>query len=247
VRGGKGIWVVVVAVAIVASSGWERTGPTGPAAPGSPSRADLGRLLAGVEVVFRRPHVPGYQRGCDAGEACVFGPAWSDDHPGRGGRDGCDTRNNVLARDLRETTFRPGTGNCVVLSGTLDDPYTGERILFRRSDAREVQIDHVYPLAAAWDLGAATWPPQLRRQFANDIDFNLVAVDGEANEDKRDRTPADWLPPASSTRCWFAGKYLTVAVRYGLPVTAADHRALTDAAATCPDANQLSPMTPNAP
>ncbi|WP_245687789.1 HNH endonuclease family protein [Rhodococcus phenolicus] len=239
-RGGKGIWILVVAVAIVASCWWERAGPPDPAAPGSPSREELGRLLASVTVVFERPHVPGYHRGCGAGEACVFGPAWSDDHPGRGGHDGCDTRNNVLARDLREVTFRPGAGECAVQSGTLDDPYTGTRILFRRSTSRAVHIDHIFPLAAAWDLGAASWSRDLRRQFANDIDFNLIAVDGTANEDKRDHTPADWLPPAASTRCWFAGKYLTVAVRYGLPVTAADHRALTDAAATCPDASQGS-------
>lgn len=234
----------MVAVAVAASLWWERTGPPGAPAPGSPSREELGRLLASVTVVFQRPHVPGYQRGCEAGEACVFGPAWSDDHPGRGGRDGCDTRNNVLARDLREATFRPGTGKCVVLSGTLDDPYTGSRILFRRSDARAVHVDHIFPLAAAWDLGAAAWPQHLRRQFANDIDFNLIAVDGTANEDKRDHTPGDWLPPAASTRCWFAGKYLTVAVRYGLPVTAADHRALTDAAAACPDTAQMPVARP---
>ncbi len=72
------------------------------------------------------------------------------------------------------------------------------------------------------------------RRFANDITYNLVAVDGQANLDKRDGTPAQWLPPAPGYRCWFAGRYLTVAVRYALPITVDDHRALVGAAESCP-------------
>ncbi|MGC5163120.1 HNH endonuclease family protein [Rhodococcus sp. 105337] len=203
--------------------------------PGSPPREQLAALLGQVTVWPDRPRESGYERGCGPGEGCVFGPAWSDDHAGEGGHDGCDTRNNVLARDLREPAFRPGTDACVVVSGTLHDPYTGARVDFRRSEARAVHVDHIYPLAAAWDFGAARWPADLRRQFANDIAYNLVAVDGPANEDKSDHTPAHWMPPAAGYRCWFAGRYLTVAVRYGLPITSGDHRALADAAGSCPD------------
>lgn len=213
---------------------WNAPDHSSEPALGSPERAQVVALLGRVTVVPERVRAPGYERGCGPGERCVFGPAWSDDHAGSGGHDGCDTRNNVLARDLREPAFRPDTGNCVVLSGLLDDPYTGARIEFRRSEADRVHIDHIFPLAAAWDLGASQWPAATRRLFANDVAYNLVAVDGRANLDKRDHTPSEWMPPAGRYHCWFAGRYLTVAVRYALPVTVDDHRALTEAAGTCP-------------
>ncbi|MGW2664558.1 HNH endonuclease family protein [Nocardia tengchongensis] len=202
-------------------------------APGSPTRAQLERLLADVISVPHRPRPGGYQRGCGGGQGCVFGPAWTDDHDGPGGHDGCDSRNTVLARQLTAVSFRPGD-TCVVVAGALDDPYTGRRIAFARAAAKAVQIDHVYPLAAAWDLGASGWPPARRVRFANDVDYNLLAVDGKTNQDKGDRTPADWLPPARANRCFYAGKYLTAANRYGLPVTAADRSALAGVARGCP-------------
>lgn len=203
-------------------------------APGSPSRAQIEQLLAEVQVMPSRPHPGGYERGCKIGQACVFGPAWSDDTDAPGGHDGCDTRNNALARQLTEVTFRAGTNNCVVLSGTLDDPYTGRRITFDKADAKDIQIDHVYPLAAAWDMGASGWSRDRRLRFANDLDYNLLAVDGKTNEDKSDNTPADWLPPAAATHCFYAGKYLTVATQYSLPITAADKAALQRVATGCP-------------
>ncbi len=207
----------------------------GPApAPGSPSRARIEQLLGVVRVVPQRPRPGGYDRDCGTGHRCVFGPAWSDDHDGPGGHDGCDSRNSVLTGQLRDVRFRPGTHNCVVVAGTLYDPYTGRRIGFDRARAREVQIDHVYPLAAAWDMGAAGWPIAARMRFANDIQFNLLAVDGTSNMDKGDRTPADWLPPARAYRCFYAGKYLTTAVRYELPITAGDRSALAHVAGSCP-------------
>ncbi|MCQ4122034.1 HNH endonuclease family protein [Rhodococcus tibetensis] len=204
------------------------------AAPGSPPRAHIEQLLAQVETVESRPHPGGYQRGCAGKELCVFGPAWTDAQNAPAGHDGCDTRNNVLATDLRSVSFRDGTRECVVLSGVLADPYSGEVVDFDRSDAKAVQIDHVYPLAAAWDMGASTWPLERRLRFANDTVFNLLAVNGDVNQDKGDQTPGDWLPPNSAYHCFYAGKYLTVAVEYGLPVTAADRRALADVAERCP-------------
>ncbi|NKY89171.1 HNH endonuclease family protein [Nocardia veterana] len=227
-----GAWAASVAVILVVG-GCGVLGAPEPA-PGSPSRARIEQLLATVEVVPQRPHPGGYDRDCGSGHGCVFGPAWSDDQDGPGGHDGCDSRNGVLARQLHAVRFRPGTHDCVVLTGTLRDPYTGRSIGFDKARAREVQIDHVYPLAAAWDMGAAGWSSEQRMRFANDIDFNLLAVDGTANMDKGDRTPADWLPPARAYHCFYAGKYLTTAARYRLPITTADHAALTRIARGCP-------------
>jgi hypothetical protein len=235
-RGGNAKWWVAAVVIAMIVSWWYDFSPqaTDPV-PGSPSRSVIDELLTAVTVVPERPHPGGYDRDCGSGAGCVFGQAWTDEHPGPGGHDGCDTRNNVLARDLREVVLRPGSGDCIVTAGTLDDPYTGARVDFQRAYANAVHIDHIYPLAAAWDHGASTWTAELRRQFANDVPYNLIAVDGAANMTKRDHTPSGWLPPAPGYRCWFAGKYLTVALRYGLPITVEDHGALTDAAETCPE------------
>ncbi|MFB8273910.1 HNH endonuclease family protein [Nocardia colli] len=227
-------WVVGALVLLCAAGCAQLgVGPVAPA-PGSPTRAELEQLLAGVRVVPDRPHPGGYERGCKTGQGCVFGPAWTDDNDGPGGHDGCDTRNNVLARQLVEVSFRPGTRDCVVVGGTLNDPYTGKQIPFKKADANDVQIDHVFPLAAAWDLGAAGWPPERRIRFANDLDFNLLATDGRTNEAKGDKTPAQWLPPARANHCFYAGKYLTVAVQYELALTEADSLALQGVARTCP-------------
>lgn len=202
-------------------------------APGSPPQAEIERLLGEVSVVPERPHVGGYERGCGTGEGCVFGPAWSDATNAPLAHNGCDTRDDVLASDLRRVRYRPGTGGCVVIAGVLDDPYTGERIEFRKSDAIAVQIDHVYPLAAAWDMGAHEWTNARRRRFANDVDVELLAVDGPANQRKGDGTPQDWVPSAAAYRCFYAAKYLTVAVRYRLPVTVDDHEVLARTARRC--------------
>jgi hypothetical protein len=202
-------------------------------AAGSPHRAELERLLAAVPSVNQRPHPGGYERGCRAGQGCVFGPAWSDGTDAPDGHDGCDTRDDVLAKQLTEVAFRPVTHNCVVVSGVLADPYTGKRINFRKADAGAVQIDHVYPLAAAWDMGAAAWTPQRRARFANDTRFNLLAVSGPANLAKSDKTPGDWLPPERGYHCFYAGKYLNVAAEYQLPITSADRKALQDISRNC--------------
>ncbi|MGX1806594.1 HNH endonuclease family protein [Nocardia sp. NPDC055321] len=226
--------VLLAVLLALTASGCAAVGGHDTPAPGSPTRAVLEQLLSQVRTVHARPHPGGYERGCKAGQGCVFGPAWSDDHDGPGGHDGCDTRNNVLAAQLAEVAYRSGAGTCVVVGGTLIDPYTGRQLVFAKADAKAVQIDHVYPLAAAWDMGAAGWTPARRMVFANDTALNLLAVEGRINQAKSDKTPASWLPPAGANHCFYAGKYLTVAVHYDLPVTKADRSALQRVARGCP-------------
>ncbi|RZL82878.1 MAG: HNH endonuclease [Rhodococcus sp. (in: high G+C Gram-positive bacteria)] len=229
------VTVLLAAILSVCGCGVSLLDLSGPGpAPGSPSRAHIEGLLGRVATVAARPHPGGYERGCSGRELCVFGPAWTDDQDATGGHDGCDTRNNVLAIDLRSVAFRDGTRDCVVLSGVLADPYSGDVLPFDRADAKAVQIDHVYPLAAAWDMGASTWSAERRLRFANDVTFNLLAVNGPDNQDKGDQTPQDWLPPNPAYHCFYAGKYLSVAVEYGLPVTLADRDAVAEVAERCP-------------
>lgn len=200
--------------------------------PGSPPRDRVAALLESVDVVPERVPVPGYERDCSGSSACVFGPAWTDASTASGGGNGCSTRNDVLARDLGAQP--ESSERCGVAAGILVDPYTSHAVDARYSGVRGIHVDHVYPLAAAWDLGAWEWTTERRAAFANDVDHNLLAVAGAVNTRKSDSTPSDWLPPERGRHCFYAARYLTAATAYGLPVTAADHRALAGAVRTCP-------------
>src|SRR3954470_21431245 len=93
---------------------------------------------------------------------------------------------------------------------------------------------HIVPLALAWDLGARNWPDDMQLRFANDP-ANLLAVEGQANQDKGDQEPADWMPPNAAFRCQYAIQFIAVLRGYGLPVDAPSVPVLRDAAATCPN------------
>ncbi|WP_437018911.1 HNH endonuclease family protein [Streptomyces sp. enrichment culture] len=154
-----------------------------------------------------------------------FGYAWMDTADGVPlARNGCDTRNDLLRRDGRDLRFRSGS-DCVVTAMTLHDPYTGTTIEWRKQRASEVQIDHVVPLSYSWQMGSSRWPESKRERFANDA-LNLIPVEGRANSAKGDAGPAAWLPPDRSIRCAYAVRFAQVAVKYELPVTAPDKRAM---------------------
>ena len=202
-------------------------------APGSPARERVAALLATVDVVPVRLPVTGYERECAGASGCVFGPAWSDTTGAPGSGNGGPTRHDVLARDLRGSTVDTASPY-TVRGGILTDPYTGGVVDVGRSGLRGIHVDHVFPLSAAWDLGAWRWSPQRRAAFANDVDRNLVAVTGSVNTTKSDSTPAEWLPPDPARHCFYAARYLTAAAAYDLPLTAADHSVLDQAVRRCP-------------
>ena len=204
--------------------------PAPPAEPAPVGGADAGapidplvpvarELLPQLEVKGRAPKT-GYDRD-------LFGQAWSDDVGAEFGRNGCDTRNDILKRDLQELTFRPGTRDCVVLTGVLNGPYTGERIEFTRGrdTSTEVQIDHVVALSDAWQKGAQQLTVDQRREFANDP-LNLLAVSGRANQQKGDGDTATWLPARKEFRCSYVSRQVLVKERYGLWVTQAERDAM---------------------
>jgi hypothetical protein len=157
-----------------------------------------------------------------------FGPAWSDvDH------NGCDTRNDILNRDLADKQWRPGTHDCVVIAGTIVDPYTAKPIQFEKAHAIALQIDHVVALSDAWQTGAQQLSASARLQFANDP-VNLLAVDGPTNESKGDSDAASWLPPNKRFRCTYVARQIAVKARYELWVTEAEHDALARVLTACP-------------
>jgi hypothetical protein len=165
-------------------------------------------------------------RGAKTGyERAAFGPAWTDTVPDVPfGHNSCGTRDDILKRDGQATRWNDGKG-CVVTTMTLADPYSGKTIAFTKAKASAVQIDHVVPLSASWQMGAAQWNADKRRRLANDP-LNLLAVDGPINGGKGDSSPAVWLPPNTVVRCAYVVRYAQVSIKYELPVTDADKQAM---------------------
>jgi excalibur calcium-binding domain-containing protein/uncharacterized protein DUF1524 len=190
-----------------------------PAAAGSAAAGSAAAVLASLPVKGRAP-MTGYSRE-------RFGAAWFDED-----RNGCDTRDDVLARDLVHAQRRPGS-SCVLVAGDLADPYTRQRIRFVRGDGDLVDIDHVVALGNAWATGAFRWPPSKRLALANDR-ANLLAVDASANRSKGDADAATWLPPNKAFRCGYVARQVSVKARYGLWVTPAERSAIARVLARCP-------------
>jgi Protein of unknown function (DUF1524) len=193
-------------------------GPTAAAAQPGPAAA----ALATLPVKGRAPKT-GYTRD-------QFGPAWADTD-----RNGCDQRNQVLGRDLTDVAYRRSPRPCVVLSGVLHDPYTGDTVAFTRGagTSDKVQIDHVVSLSDAWQTGAQQLDAPTREMIATDP-LNLLAVEGTINQSKGDGDAATWLPPAKGYRCAYVARQVAVKTRYRLWVTAAERDAIARVLTACP-------------
>jgi hypothetical protein len=178
--------------------------------------------LATLAVKGRAPKT-GYARS-------EFGQTWADVD-----RNGCDTRNDMLKRDLTEIVYKEKTRNCVVLSGILQDRYSGETINFVRGNitSMEVQIDHVVALSNSWQTGAFKLTLVQRTALANDP-MNLFAVKGRLNSQKGDGDAATWLPPLKKFRCAYVAQQIAVKAKYLLWVTAPEKDAMTRILTACP-------------
>jgi hypothetical protein len=177
--------------------------------PADEDRRLLDSLLDEVRTVPRRVHVLGYDRSHFGG--------WETGVTAEGAL--CTTRERVMLDVFDAATpADSGRTTCPRAEGSATDVYTGDLI-----SPSDVEIDHVVPLAAAWDHGAHAWDRTARVAFANDLHLNLLAVSGSANQAKSDGTPAEWLPPLSGAApCAYVARYLTVSVDYGLSVSEAD-------------------------
>jgi hypothetical protein len=200
-------------------SNWSWPWTKKPAPTGNVSTPALAQL-ATVAVKGRAPKT-GYTR-------AQFGPAWADVD-----RNGCDTRNDILRRDLTRITVKPGTRNCVIASGTLADKYTGRTIAFVRGPkSGAVQIDHIVALSDAWQKGAQQLTAEQRRQLANDP-LNLMAADGPTNGAKGDGDAATWMVPNKGFRCEYVARQTAVKAKYKLWMTKAEHDAVAAILNTC--------------
>ncbi|MBP2366748.1 HNH endonuclease family protein [Pseudonocardia parietis] len=196
-------------------------GVVAPASTGAAGSASA--ALAGLQVKGRAPKT-GYARE-------EFGRRWADID-----RDGCDQRNQVLARDMDRETFKAGTHDCVVLTGSLRDTYTATTISFTRGrgTSERVQIDHVVALSDAWQKGAQQLDEATREKIGNDP-LNLIAVDGPTNSRKGAGDAATWLPPDSGYRCAYVARQVAVKAKYRLWVTGAERDAIDRVLRGCPD------------
>ncbi len=148
--------------------------------------------------------------------------------------DGCDARDEVLNRDLTNVEYSYGS-SCQVWSGVLKDPYTGKTINFQRgvNTSAEVQIDHVVALNNAWESGASTWSSSQLYAYGNDM-YNLLAVDGSANQEKSDASADEWLPSNTSYQCEYVARQIGVKDKYSLTVTTAEKQAMLKVLSSCP-------------
>lgn len=160
-----------------------------------------------VQKVPQRLTVIGYKRE-------LFGDSWSTNPI-----TGCTTREEIIKTQLKAE--KPYSGCEVAAAGQC--PYSGKQIASQSDnpDYADVDIDHLFPLAAAWDLGAFSWTEEQRVIFANDP-ANLVAVSKQENRRKSDSLPSDWLPSKRSNRCWYVNQIADIAVKYDLSLPVAD-------------------------
>jgi hypothetical protein len=196
----------------------------GGASGGEYIAGDAAKALAQLEdiPVRGRASKSGYSRE-------EFGPAWADTD-----QNGCDTRNDILARDLTDETFKPGSNKCVVTTGTLADKYTRASISFVRGQdtSTDVQIDHIVPLSDAWQKGAQQLSAERRKELANDP-LNLMAAVKSTNSAKGDKDAATWLPPNLAFRCEYVARQTAVKAKYDLWVTRAEHDTITGILKVC--------------
>ena len=212
-------WEIRIAVLLIAAI----AGITAPAAVSAESKAGLATAVLETLPVKGRAPKTGYTRD-------QFGQAWAD-----ADRNGCDTRNDILKRDMTSVVYKEKTRDCVVVSGTLVDRYSGETINFVRGNisSMEVQIDHVVALSNAWQTGAFQLTLAQRTALANDP-LNLFAVKGRLNLQKSDGDAATWLPPLKSFRCAYVAQQIAVKAKYSLWVVPPEKAAMVAILAKCP-------------
>ena len=177
--------------------------------------SQISQDLNSLQVKGRAPKT-GYSRE-------QFGKGWAKDS------NGCDTRNRILKRDLKEAQEN---SKCQIISGILDDPYTGKQIIFSRDKASAIQIDHVVALSDAWQKGAQQISTEERKQLANDP-LNLLASDGSANQQKGDSDAATGLPSNKVFRCEYIKRQISVKKKYRLWITQAEKSAMQTVLASC--------------
>ncbi|SNT30000.1 Protein of unknown function [Asanoa hainanensis] len=139
----------------------------------------------------------------------------------------CNTRETVLRRDGSNVVVN---SSCAATSGSWYSPYDGATW----SNAADVDIDHVVPLAEAWRSGASSWTTARRQSFANDLSRpQLIAVTDNVNQSKGDQDPSTWQPSRTAYRCTYAKMWIASKYYWGLRLQSSEKSALQTMLNTC--------------
>lgn len=229
------VLVIAAAGAAAASGGGLPEDLTGspaasPDSPASTKSADptgaAARALDQLTVKGPAP-MTGYDR------EGKFGPAYSDDVDVPLGHNGCDARNDLAKLRFDQVKIKPGTNDCVVASGQLEDPYSGTTIPYASGEGSDIHFEHVVALGDAWRTGAQQFTEQQRENLANDP-LNLLMVKGSLNMAKGDANIATWQPPNKTFRCDYAARQIAVKTKYDLWIVEAEKQTLATVLETCP-------------
>jgi hypothetical protein len=139
----------------------------------------------------------------------------------------CNTREWILKRDGTNVVT---DSSCAATSGSWYSPYDGATW----TAASDLDIDHLVPLAEAWDSGASKWTTAQRQAFANDVTRpQLLAVTDNVNQSKGDQDPATWMPSLTSYRCTYVRAWVQVKYYYDLSIDSTEKSALQSYLAGC--------------
>lgn len=203
---------VTTALALSLGAVFSLTLPASATPPGIPSPAEAAGMLAELTIA---------PEGSQSQYSRAKFPHWTTVSGT------CNTREWVLRRDGVAVQTGP---DCAPTSGSWPSPYDGATW----SDASDVDIDHVVPLAEAWRSGASEWTQPQRQSFANDLNGpQLIAVTDNVNQAKSDQSPDQWKPPLMSYWCSYASMWTDIKHTWKLTATSAELVALHDMLNTC--------------
>lgn len=180
----------------------EEASPTTTTEAMGDAAADTGPLRLAADVLAELRVAPEQRSGYDREHFSH----WSDLDG-----DGCDTRREVLIRDSRVQSTLDPDRTCWVVAGLWYSHYDGEWV----EGPSSLDIDHLVPLAEAWDSGAHSWEPGRREEFAND-EGALLAVTARSNRAKGASDPAGWMPSNEDFTCPYAAAWIAVKARWNL-------------------------------
>ncbi|MEU8746514.1 HNH endonuclease family protein [Streptomyces parvulus] len=199
----------------------------------APAPAQAAETLSLTEAVAALPIAAESREGYDR-------DAFRHWNTGADPTDGCNTRAEVL---IAEAVEPPTVGPKCRLTGGRWFSYYDQAWVTSPSG---LDIDHMGPLAEAWDSGASTWSAKQREAYANDLgaDASLVAVTARSNRSKSDQDPATWLPPAAETHCRYIAEWVGTKLRWTLSADPAEVTTLSEVAAGCPEQTVTYELAP---
>lgn len=124
--------------------------------------------------------------------------------------DGLNTRHELLEKmSLSNVTYN--SKHTLVLKGKWYGAYSNKYYYV----TKDLDIDHIVPLAWAHSHGAYKWSKSKKAKFANS-ESNLIPVEKSLNRAKGAQSPATWLPPYKPYRCQYVIRFDRLVKQWGL-------------------------------